>query len=235
MERIFRPVLAFSVLLASISGAGTDAFASVPRPYLPNKLPDTDVYRDLLLRIQVGPAPSPSQTAPDTSPGPSGGTVSGGPDPAIGLNWSVTRTIERNMESIVRECGDYDPVYRIDCLKQGIDLMIRRIPPGGGYSRIISILNRASARLGSVVDTYADADAPRLVPEKRANPNFLKRRSYRAVKRQQLKQALARAVAIIREAETQLLRSSENSARRLSHYQTIATSVGSSKAILRSS
>jgi hypothetical protein len=233
MERIFTPVLAFSVLLASVSGAGTDAFATVPRPYLPNSLPDTNLYSDLVTRIQAAPGQTSTQST--TSPSGSSGTVSGGPDPVVALNWSVTRAIDRNMAAIVRECGDYDPVYRIDCLKQGIDLMIRRIPPGGGYSRIIGILNTTSARLGNIVDTYVDPMAPRLVPDKNANPNFLKRRSYRAVKRQKLKQALAQAVNVIREAETQLLRSSENSALRLSHYQTIATSVGSAKAILRSS
>ncbi len=45
---------------------------------------------------------------------------------------------------------------------------------------------------------------------------------------------MAEAVKVIAEAETQLLRATENSDRRASHYRRIAVALGSTKVLLRS-
>jgi hypothetical protein len=150
------------------------------------------------------------------------------------LNWLITNKIHKDFAAAVTECGRYDPVYRIDCLRQNLDHLIRSMPSSGDYRQARQILERASRRLGAIVNKYDDPETPRLKPRSRANPRFLQNRSYRAVKRRQLGRALAEARQVIQEASTQLLRSSENSVARLAHYETMAVAVNSTKVLLRS-
>ncbi|MDB5556317.1 MAG: hypothetical protein JWL86_6301 [Rhizobium sp.] len=145
-----------------------------------------------------------------------------------------TNRIIQDLRAIRRECGAYDEVYRIDCLRQGIDMVVASMPDGGDYKEAKSILRKTSRRLGAIVSTYQDRSAPKLVAPRNANPRFKKRRTYRAVKREALPRAMAEANAAVSEAATQLLRSAENSERRYAHYQQISTAVDSTKVLLRS-
>lgn len=184
--------------------------------------------------LQVTPSQSaPAQTAQVTSQGDG---VDGGGSPAAptDLNWLITNKIRKDILATVSECSQYDERYRIDCLSQNLDHMARSLPEIGDYRSVRQILLTASGRLGSIVNRYADPAEPRISPRSRANPRFLKRRSYRAIAAGQLDRALREAQSVIDEAATQLLRSSENSAARLSHYQSIATAVNSTKVLLRS-
>ena len=45
---------------------------------------------------------------------------------------------------------------------------------------------------------------------------------------------MQQAQRVVQQAETKLLRSSENSEKRFQHYQQVATAVGSTKVLLRS-
>ena len=145
-----------------------------------------------------------------------------------------TDRIIRDLRSVRLECGHYDEVYRIDCLRQGIDMVAANIPNAPEYRDARRILRRTSRQLAKIVATYEDRSAPRLVAPRNANPRFKKRRSYRAVKRSALPKAMAKANAVIEEAATQLLRSAENSERRYAHYQQISNAVDSTKVLLRS-
>jgi hypothetical protein len=236
-------LLRLCVALA-ISQTGVPAFAAIPveRPTI---VQDQDL--DLVLAALSDPGRQTVDTpntpdTPDTPDTPNTPDNNRGQDkPApdvqrldVPLSDAYTRKLIADLRSIRFECGEYDPVYRIDCLRQGIDMIVASMPDNGEYSRAKIILRRASGKLAKVVRTYADKSVPKLVAPRGANPRFKKRRSYTAVRRVALPTATAQAAAIVQEAATQLLRSSENSERRYAHYQQISVAVDSTKVLLRS-
>lgn len=177
---------------------------------------------------------------PHDSKGNEGGRDPGNSDGRdVQRGWPLSRTttqkIVLDLASIRRECGGYDEVYRIDCLRQGIDMVAASLPNDGDYREAKRILKKASSRLGRIVSTYQDRSAPKLDVPANANPRFKKRRKYVAIKREAVPQAMAKAQDVIQEATTQLLRSGENSERRYAHYQEISVAVDSTKVLLRSS
>ena len=231
-----RVVLALSVALSGATPV--HAGLSAPRPLLDGALPSA-----LLLKVQ-----SVDPGGGDNGGGDNGGNEGGNDGGRDGRN-SVDRPdgrqerritridtdrIVKDLYSIRRECSNYDQVYRIDCLRQGIDMVIANIPEHRDYRDARRILRRTSRQLANIVSTYEDRDAPRLVAPSGANPRFKKRRTYRAIKRSALPQAMAKANAVVEEAATQLLRSAENSERRYAHYQQISAAVDSTKTLLRS-
>jgi hypothetical protein len=153
----------------------------------------------------------------------------------IPLSRTITRKIVLDLASIRGECSNYDQVYRIDCLRQGIDMVVASMPDGSEYREAKRILKRASSRLNRIVATYKDTSAPKLEVPANANPRFKKRRRYTAIKHEAVPKAMTEARAVITEAATALLRSSENSERRYAHYQEISVAVDSTKVLLRSS
>lgn len=151
------------------------------------------------------------------------------------LNQTMTRKIVRDLASIRKECSNYEQVYRIDCLRQGIDMIVASLPDNSEYRDAKRILRKASSRLGRIVSTYQDPAAPKIEAPANANPRFKKRRQYTAIRRDAVPEAMARAQKAVDEAATALLRSTENSERRYVHYQEISTAVDSTKVLLRSS
>lgn len=151
------------------------------------------------------------------------------------LNRPTTSKIVLDLASVRRECGGYDEVYRIDCLRQGIDMIVSSLPDNSEYRDAKLILKQTSSRLARIVTTYQDTAAPRLEVPADANPRFKKRRKYTAIQREAVPEAMAKAQKAVEEATTALLRSSENSQRRYVHYQEISVAVDSTKTLLRSS
>lgn len=209
------------VFTAAIAG---ESYASILQS--PMQFPQPIASNPLVL-VQV----APRNNANTTSTGGGAGNNS----QTFGLNWLITRKVQKDVDAIVTECGHYDPVYRIDCLREGFLLAAKSLPNTGEYRKVKQILLNASTKLDRVVRRYQDLTAPAIRPKANANPRFKTARRYRAVRRDKLTEALSEARAIVDEAQTQLLRSSQNSEARLAHYQTIATAVGSAKVLLRSS
>jgi hypothetical protein len=231
---------AFLALSLAFSGV-TPVYAGIPAPH---PALDDAAFSSLLLRVQ---SVDPGDPDPDPDPDPDTGGNNGGSRPdrnaPNGLNHPErlvqnerldTDRIVEDLKSIRRECRHYDEVYRIDCLRQGIDMTIARMADRPENRDAKRILRRASRQLASIVSTYEDHSAPRLEVPRSANPRFKTRRTYRAVKRSALPKAMAKANAVVQEATTQLLRSAENSERRYAHYQQIAAAVDSTKTLLRS-
>lgn len=180
---------------------------------------------------------------PDTPTTPDeGGRTPGGierPDtltgkPGRGVDPRITKDIVSKLGAVQNECGKYDPVYRIDCLRQGIELTLASLPKTGEYAEARKILKKAAGDLKKIVLANADPSGIAVVSPPGINKHFPKQRRYRAVRKERLKVALKQATAVIAEAQTQLLRSSENSERRSAAYQQIAAAVGSTKVLLRS-
>lgn len=237
-----RTMLALSV---AFSGAAPTAYAGIPasRP----SFSDAELS-NLLRQIQSVDPGDPDAPDPDPDPDTGGGGNDGGdkggrdggrsgldrPDRPIRSERLNTERIVEDILSIRRECRQYEDVYRIDCLRQGLEMAAANIPDRRENREAKRILRRAAQRLGSIVSTYRDDDAPLLEVPRNANPRFKKRRTYRAVKKSSLPRAMAKARAVIDEASTQLLRSAENSERRYAHYQQISAAVDSTKTLLRS-
>lgn len=143
-----------------------------------------------------------------------------------------TNAIVQDVNAIRSECAGLEPEYRIDCLQQGLREVAKRMPQGGDYREARRAMERAVARLGRIQSANADTRAQRL--RSRGNARFKLAKSYTAIKKANLKKAMEQARQVIDEAQTQLLRSSENSQKRSAHYQKIAVAVGSTKTLLRS-
>jgi hypothetical protein len=158
-----------------------------------------------------------------------------GEERGMPLNRTTTHKIVLDLASIRKECGSYDEVYRIDCLRQGIDMIVASLPDNSEYREAKRILKKASGRLTRIVTTYQDPLAPKLEVPAGVNPRFRKPRKYTAIQRAAIPEAMAKAQNAVDEAATALLRSSENSERRLAHYQEISVAVDSTKILLRSS
>jgi hypothetical protein len=144
----------------------------------------------------------------------------------------LTLSIARNIGAASEECAAYDPVYRIDCLRQRLLDIAQRIPKGPAYDEARQIVRQAAGRLGRIQAANVDAKAPRI--RSRGNARIKTTKTYTAIRRRNLEKAMDQARQVIEEAQTQLLRASENSEKRASHYRQIAAAVGSTKVLLRS-
>lgn len=149
------------------------------------------------------------------------------------VSTGTTNSVVQNIQSVTGECKRYDPVYRIDCLAQGLKEVSSRLPHGE-YDKARAVLSKAASRLSSLASRNADPSAASLEAAPNANPRFKAKRRYRAVKKEALAAVMKEAQAIIDEAVTELLRSYENSDRRHVHYQKIANATGSTKVLMRS-
>jgi len=229
-----RVVLAVSLALSGVS----PVYAGIPAP---RPAIDDAAMSSLLLKIQ-SVDPGDPDTDGGNDGGNNGGRDTGGrpsfsdhPERPVARHERLdTDRIVQDLQSIRRECRKYDEVYRIDCLRQGIDMTIARMADRPENREAKRILRRASRQLAGIVATYEDRSAPKLEVPRNANPRFKSRRTYRAVKRSTLPTAMAKANAVVQEAATQLLRSAENSERRYAHYQQISAAVDSTKTLLRS-
>ena len=144
----------------------------------------------------------------------------------------ATRAIVNNITAARDECAGYDPVYRIDCLSQRLRDVADHMPRGEAYDQAQRIISKASRDLEGIQASNVDHDAP--TQRSRANPRLKGARTFSAIKRENLDRAMEQAKQVIEEAETQLLRATENSDKRASHYQQIAVALGSTKVLLRS-
>ena len=173
--------------------------------------------------------PSGGGTSTGGFSGVGGGTVPAGADVPTSY---ITSSIVKNINAARAECGGYDPVYRIDCLRQRFADIARRIPSGPAYSQARQIVGRAASQLGRIQGSISDQKAPR--KRSRGNARLKEAKVYTAARRDKLNKAMEQARQVIAEAETQLLRAGENSEKRAGHYQQIAAALGSTKVLLRS-
>lgn len=162
------------------------------------------------------------------------GDRSGGRDisPTIKLSDYVTSGIVADIQAVKLECEHFEPKYRADCLKEGYEMIAQRIPRNSEYEPIRRIIAQAARDLGRIVAKNADHEEVR--KPSTGNPRFKSRRRFTAVRADRLQIVLKQAAAVVQEAETQLLRSAENSEKRAVHFQRVSTAIGSTKVLLRS-
>ncbi|TCO70515.1 hypothetical protein [Rhodovulum euryhalinum] len=159
--------------------------------------------------------------------------------PAVGIP-GVTRTtataattdrIVRQIEAARDFCGRIaQREYTIDCLAAALDRVARDMP-GGDYDAAGRIIGRTARDLRRLAEANADPALPR---GRVRVGDTLSPRALTPVRRDALGPLGDRAAALLQEAETELLRAVEGSARRMIHYQRIAAAVGSAKVLMRS-
>ncbi|MVO18675.1 hypothetical protein [Parasedimentitalea huanghaiensis] len=125
-------------------------------------------------------------------------------------------------------------VYAIDCLAERLETLEKEMHSLVGYGDARRILRDTAAQLEQIAQNNLDQNQSRARMQT-ADGNQRSTRPLAAVSPARRRQALSQAVAVLAEAETQLLRSAETSARRSVQYQQIAAALGSNKVLLRSS
>ncbi len=142
----------------------------------------------------------------------------------------ATQFILRRQRENDRICDRVDLPYRIDCIRYGLRSTAELLPTEGDYGEVRKVLTSAADKLDQVVARNRDPTAAPVVARGagRRSPGLS------AIRPEAETRALREAEAILAEAETLLLRSSENSARRQVHFQQIAQAIDSTKVLLRS-
>lgn len=145
---------------------------------------------------------------------------------------NATAAVIRTISDVERTCGSVAKEYRIDCLGDGL-VFIGRNMPKGDYKAAGTALKNAGSRLRTIAKLNRDKSKPELGLNS-SGTRWTGSKKFTPVKSSNLKAATAKAIAVIREAETIILRSGENSDRRRTHYQKIAKQLKSTTRILRS-
>ena len=143
----------------------------------------------------------------------------------------ATDQIVRHLQAATSLCSGVDGPYRVDCLADQLASTARTMPDTGDYAAAKAAIEDAAQKLHALARANADPKAPRIAatmgevrtsrpiipvaPETQANVN-------------------AQADAILSEAATVLLRSADDEPDLRSDYTEIATAVGSTKVLLRS-
>ncbi|MGB3315732.1 MAG: hypothetical protein WBB85_15090 [Albidovulum sp.] len=163
---------------------------------------------------------------------------SGGPRPRIYyfINSNATDRISDELSKALGACNPerLERRYRIDCLRLHFWRLSRELPDSGEYAPVRAALAKAAADLDAIVRQNLDNSAPRVrvrVNGKSAAPLLP---PIRAVRPGTEAKVAKQAERVIAEATTALLRSTENSDRRMVHYQQIAAAISSTKVLLRS-
>lgn len=127
-----------------------------------------------------------------------------------------------------------EEVYIIDCYASELKRAARSLPASGDYEEARAALEAASAKIEALVQSNLDTTRrPLSVRTSGARPKSGARK-FNAVKPASLAKVKAQSAAIIREAQTVLLRSTGNTDRRRAHYQRISRSLETGTVMLRS-
>jgi hypothetical protein len=151
----------------------------------------------------------------------------------VTLNDFVTRGLLRDIESIRSECFAADRIYRLDCLRQGLDQVSRRTPYHGEYGAMRNALRSGSAAVAPVIDSNTDDSLKRLEVKPGTNPRFKSRRYYTPVAAGRFDDAKAEAFKALDGTQSNLLEIGKRSATWNKTYTTIAIAVASLADVLR--
>ncbi len=158
-------------------------------------------------------------------------------NPATPVTENTTQEVVDVISTAKDTCSDdwINETYRIDCIRQTLLLAAAKLPTRGDYAPVKAALVDAADKLDKIVKQNGSASSGTVSPNIGGRPLAPTLPPLRAVDPAAQEQAVAEALAVLEEAETILLRSSENSTRRLEHYQQVAQAIDSTKVLLRSS
>lgn len=127
-----------------------------------------------------------------------------------------------------------DDTYVVDCLAERMRAAANAMPRTGEMAQARSYLQQAADDLEATVQTYRDTARPRVNARMANRPEMSTQRPLAPVRPEALEAAKSRALTILEETETVLLRAADQSAERALAFQQVAAAVGSNKVLLRS-
>jgi hypothetical protein len=146
-----------------------------------------------------------------------------------------TNGIGGRISAINSVCDDVQMKFRIYCLANQYTALAQQLPDSGQYYDMKRTIKKAAADLRALADANLDeAVAPQAIRSVGRDAPQVARKPVAAVREDNLEETTAAALAILDEATTTLLRSSEGSQARRVQYQTVAAGIDSSKVLLRS-
>lgn len=147
---------------------------------------------------------------------------------------SVTAAVVAQISISSAACEAVGAAYRTDCLANELRALVKKLPAEGEYAAAREALATASDELRRLSRQNRDNSQPRLRITVQADSET-KRRPVAAVKQETVAETNAKALAILEDTTTVLLRSAEGNSDVALHYQRIAQALNSSKVLLRSS
>lgn len=144
---------------------------------------------------------------------------------------SATDQIVRRIQAAVSLCSGVGGAYRVDCLADQLANTAASLPDTGDYAAAKEAIADAAQKLHALARANADRSAPRVTARM---GDVTTSRPIIPVAPEDLADVNAQADAILSEATTVLLRSADSSPQLQDDYVQIATAVGSTKVLLRS-
>lgn len=151
-------------------------------------------------------------------------SVSGTDSYLLAFSDAATASIERRIRDGAAECERLPWAYRYDCLADTLKSASRLNRDRPDYDDARKILSQAGKKLDGLVSRNLDRSKPKAK---------LGRKSYRPVREAARSQVTAEAHAIVKEAESLLLRSGGTS-KSQQHHARIAAAVSATDLLLRS-
>ncbi|WP_424978292.1 hypothetical protein [Leisingera sp. S232] len=149
------------------------------------------------------------------------------------VSTAFTNSIVTQIGVASAACEAVGTAYRTDCLAKELQELVKELPAHGEYAAAREVLAKASSELADLSRQNRDNSQPRLRVTVQDDKKTI-RRPVAAVKPETAAATNAKALAVLDEATTVLLRSAEGSSNAALHYQQIAQALNSSKVLLRS-
>ncbi|MDZ4134930.1 MAG: hypothetical protein U1D06_04950 [Paracoccaceae bacterium] len=146
-----------------------------------------------------------------------------------------TDSIVASIRKVGDTCGYYNPVLRVDCIRDQLNLIVQRMPSFGDYAELRQEISIAVGRLNAIVAANADPAAPAVRRRiKTPSGNRTSATPIRPIAPKNLAAANAQASVVLDQLSTRLLRSASSSAAQKVHYERAAQALDSVKVLLRS-
>lgn len=148
---------------------------------------------------------------------------------------SFTRSLVSSLTSVKAFCGGLDKAaYRVDCLAERLQVVSDGIPQDSDYDEVRQLLSAASADIAQLAHDNRDRNLPKAPASRRGDSTDRTTRPLTPISNAAQAEVGQRAIAILEQAQTQLLRSSTGSKSRSIQYAQIAQAIDSTKVLLRS-
>lgn len=148
---------------------------------------------------------------------------------------NFTRQLVSSLATAKAFCGGLDQsAYRVDCLAERLQVVSDDIPEGTDYDEVRQVLKDASAEMALLARDNRDPDLPKAPASRQGDSSERSTRPLTPVSSAVQAEVGERAIAILEQAQTQLLRSAEGSNSRSLQYAQIAQAIDSTKVLLRS-
>lgn len=151
----------------------------------------------------------------------------------VPVSETVTVDVVSQLSNATQACQALTVVYRTDCLANELEALVEALPVEGEYEEARKALSNASQELSALSRQNRDNNQPRLKVTVMADPQTV-RRPVAAVQQETVEQTNAKALAVLEDTTTVLLRSAEGNSGVAVHYQRIAQALDSTKLLLRS-